>query len=96
MATCCRPDLHQRQRVADEEFARRRQRCAGPVTHEQLAAKLLLERLDPGTDRGLRDVQAVGGLHEAAARDDFEEGAGQVDVHWEALRRRHLMQYFCI
>ena len=75
------PDLDEKRRVAQELLAGGRERGAGLVAHEKLAAELRLEGLHAHADRGLRDVQALGGAHEVSAVDDLEEGARERDVH---------------
>ena len=55
--------------VAQHLLARRGQRQpAGPLPNEQLGADLLLELADSRRDRGLCDVQLVGGLGHARSR----------------------------
>ncbi|MNV49975.1 hypothetical protein D3C71_1419550 [compost metagenome] len=75
------PGLHQLIGVHHERFAIGRQAGAGTIAHEQGAAQLALEFLYPCGDRGLGDMELLGSRGQAAMANDFEEGAGEVDVH---------------
>lgn len=78
---CPLPQLNEACRVARKLFSCRRQRGAGLVADEQLAAEQTLERAQPRADGGLRDVQLLRGPLQAARRGNFEKGASEVDVH---------------
>lgn len=78
------PGLHELVGVDHERLAVAGQARAGTVAYEQRAAELAFELLDPGGDRRLGHVQLFGGRSEAAVADDFQEGAGEVDVHVQA------------
>ncbi|MGF6487938.1 hypothetical protein ABH904_001711 [Pseudomonas frederiksbergensis] len=62
----------------------RRQARPGAVAHEQRAAELTFELLHAGGDRGLGDVQLFSRRGQTAVADDFQKGAGEVDVHGQA------------
>src|SRR5690606_39248689 len=74
------PNLHERLGETLEFPPRRRKRRPVAVTHEQAAAKLLLERSDAGADRGLGDMKTVGRLEKAAGMDDLKEGPRPIYV----------------
>ena len=78
------PGLHQLIGIDHEGFAIGRQAGAGAVAHEQRAAQLAFEFLHPRGDRGLGDVKFFGRRGQAAVADDFQKGAGEVDVHGQA------------
>ncbi len=75
------PGLHQLCRVGDEPLAIGCQFRACPIAHEKPAVELLLQVAYARGDGGLGDVQAIGGGDEAAAADDLEKGAGEIDIH---------------
>jgi len=81
------PHLHHHRRVAHELLAGGGQRGAGLVAHEQARADRLFQRAHARADGRLRDVQPLGGAHEAAAGDDVEKGACKGDVHGRDLVR---------
>jgi hypothetical protein len=70
--------------VYHERFAVGRQAGAGSIAHEQGAAQLAFEFLHPRGDRGLGDVELLGGRRKTAVTDDFQESAGEIDVHGAA------------
>ena len=70
--------------VNHKGLAVRRQARAGAIAHEQRAAQLTFELLHPGSDRGLGDVQLFSRRGQAAVADNFQKGAGEVDVHGQA------------
>ena len=70
------PHLNQGHGVMDEAFPGRRQTRTRLVADEQPAAKLVLQRLDPGAHRRLGQVQTLRGGAEAATRQYFEKRAG--------------------
>ena len=51
------------------------------VAVEQPAAELAFQALDPRGDGGLGDMEFFRGGGEAATTDDFQESAGEIDVH---------------
>ncbi|MCS3478250.1 hypothetical protein M2212_005096 [Bradyrhizobium elkanii] len=61
--------------------ARRRQRGAGLVAHEQHAAELLLERVDAGADGRLADMQPLRRGDEVAGAHHRQERPGQFGIH---------------
>ncbi|MNV81269.1 hypothetical protein D3C71_1749250 [compost metagenome] len=75
------PGFHQLIGIHHEGLAIGRQPRPGTVAHEQGAAQLAFEFLHPRGDRGLGDMEFLGGGCEAAVADDFQEGTGEVDVH---------------
>jgi hypothetical protein len=62
----------------------RRQRGPRLVANEEFRTKRFLQPLDPGADGRLRDMQTLGGLHEAACGDDDQECAGEFGIHRNA------------
>jgi len=75
------PGEHHLVGVHDENLTVGGQLGPGAVTHKQFAAKLTLQALDARGNRGLGYVHALGGRNKAAATDDFEEGACEINVH---------------
>ena len=67
-----------------------RQLDAAAAAGEQRLAELVLEPADVAADRGLGEVQRLGGAVVAAEADDREEGAqvGGVEVHAAMVARR--------
>jgi hypothetical protein len=59
----------------------RGQRRPGLVAHEQGAAELLFEQVDPGAYRGLADIQPLSRADEISAADDFKECSYDLGVH---------------
>ncbi|MNN32136.1 hypothetical protein D3C81_1458490 [compost metagenome] len=75
------PGFHQLVGVDHEGFTVRRQACAGAIAHEQGTAQMAFKLLHAGGDCGLSDMQFFCCRRQAAVADDFQKGAGEVDVH---------------
>ncbi len=75
------PGLHAVLRVALQAQARSCQLDTAAFTRKQYAIEALFQPLDARANRGLSDVQALGGVLKAASRGDFEEGAHRFNVH---------------
>ena len=71
----------QRRGMALELPARRRQRGARLVAHEQRAAELLFKRVDTRADGGLADMESIRGGDEIARGHHRQECPGQFGVH---------------
>ena len=67
--------------IYHESFAVGREAGTGAVAHKQGTAQLAFEFLYPCGDRGLGDVELLGRCGKAAVADDFQKGAGEIDVH---------------
>jgi hypothetical protein len=61
-----------------------RQARAGAVAHKQRATELAFKFLHACGDRGLGDMKLLGRRGEAAVADDFQKGAGEINVHGAA------------
>ncbi|MNT54338.1 hypothetical protein D3C72_1914950 [compost metagenome] len=72
---------HERGCEGVEGEARRGERRAGLVAHEQAAAELFLQCGDSGTDGRLRDEQPRGGIAEVSRRDDRQKRSGKFSIH---------------
>ncbi len=64
-----------------QRLARDRQRAAAAGAVEQLGAEILLERGDLAAQRGLGEVQLLGGAGEVAEPGDLDEAAQLLEVH---------------
>ena len=62
-------------RLREQPLAGRRERHPGRAAFEQLHAELVLERLDLGAQRGLAQVQPLGGPGEMAGFGDGDKAA---------------------
>ena len=68
-----------------QRFARGRQRAAAAGPVEQLGAEILLERGDLAAQRGLGEVQLLGGAGEVAEPSHLHEAAQLLQVHIDSL-----------
>jgi len=75
------PGLHQLAGIGGKALAIGRQPRAGAIAHEQPAAQLVFQVLYARGDGRLGDVQALGRGDEAAAANDLEKGAGEINIH---------------
>ena len=82
-------------RERQQRLARDRQRAAAAGAVEELGAEILLERGDLAAQRGLRQVQLLGGPGEVAEPSHLDEAAQLLEVHIHSLRASSL-RYICI
>src|SRR5665213_2882004 len=75
------PQLYESRGEAKELLAGWGERRATFISNEKRSPKLLLKQAHARADRRLSDVQTIGSLNEAAGRDNFYEGPGELDVH---------------
>ena len=82
-------------RERQQRLARDRQRAAAAGAVEQLGAEILLERGDLAAQRGLGEVQLLGGTGEVAEAGHLDEAAQLLEVHVDSLRASS-RRYICI
>ena len=82
-------------RERQQRFARDRQRAAAAGPVEQLGAEILLERGDLAAQRGLGEVQLLGGTGEVAEPGHLDEAAQLLEVHIDSVRASS-RRYICI
>ena len=74
-----------------ELLSGRGQRGSRFVPHEELGTECFLQTLNARADGGLRDVQSLSRLDEAACCDHDEECAGEFGIH---RNRRYITPIF--
>ena len=85
MARPCRRDADRTELIGecgDQRGTGRGQRHPAADAVEQARAEFGLEQGDPLADRGLRQIQRLGGLGEGFVIGDLDEGLQRCDFHY--------------
>jgi hypothetical protein len=88
------PQLHEHRRITEKLFPGCRQRRAILVANEEGAAKLLLERPDPGAHGCLAHIELFRGSHKTARSDDLQKGPRKLDIHNRPPLRANSINFF--